>query len=250
MDLIYGLNSVKEFLKFNKTLCERIIFSSNKNEHAVKEIIHLATIHNIPVEFYPHKHLDRLTGCRNHQGIVCICKDFVYADLDKLIPNEPRQSAFHLILILDSIMDPHNLGSIIRSAFCLGANGVVIPSDRAARVSATVGKTSAGSVWKMPIAKVTNISQAIDYFKERGFWIFGAEVTGGQNVREIDFQCHAVLVFGGEAKGLRPLIRKRCDYLINIPMVGDFNSLNVSVAAGIVLYEVMCKKEVFKSTNN
>ncbi|OGP90069.1 MAG: 23S rRNA (guanosine(2251)-2'-O)-methyltransferase RlmB, partial [Deltaproteobacteria bacterium RBG_19FT_COMBO_43_11] len=147
-----------------------------------------------------------------------------------------------LILVLDSVMDPQNLGAIIRSAYCLGANGVVIPEDRAAPVTAAVYKASAGSIHQIPVARVINLVRTIEYFKGKGFWIFGADVHGEKNLKEMDFNCHVVLVLGGEARGIRPLIRKTCDFLMTIPMVGCFDSLNVSVSAGIIQYEILTQR--------
>jgi 23S rRNA (guanosine2251-2'-O)-methyltransferase len=162
--------------------------------------------------------------------------------LNVLIKNRNQSSNFDLILVLDSIMDPQNLGSIIRTAHCLGANGVVIPEDRAAQVTAAVNKASAGSVQHMPVAKVVNLAQSIDYLKDKGFWIFGADAHGGKSLKEVDFNCSVVLVLGSEAKGIRPLVRKKCDFLITVPLIGSFDSLNVSVAAGIIQYEIFCQR--------
>ncbi len=173
--------------------------------------------------------------------LVCI-KSFVYADLDVLIKNRNKLFNFDLILVLDSIMDPQNLGSIIRTAHCLGANGVVIPEDRAAPVTAAVIKASAGSVGQIPVTRVVNLAQTIEYLKNKGFWIFGADAHDGSNLREMDFNCHVVLVLGGEAKGIRPLVKKKCDFLLTIPMMGNFDSLNVSVAAGIIQYEILSQR--------
>jgi 23S rRNA (guanosine2251-2'-O)-methyltransferase len=144
-------------------------------------------------------------------------------------------------------MDPQNLGSIIRTAHCLGANGVVIPADRAAPVTAAVNKASAGSVRQIPISRVINLSQTLDYLKDKGFWVFGAEAHDGNNLQEMDFNCPVVLVLGGEAKGIRPLVKKKCDFLLTIPMAGSFDSLNVAVAAGIVQYEIFCQRSQVKT---
>jgi 23S rRNA (guanosine2251-2'-O)-methyltransferase len=146
--------------------------------------------------------------------------------------------------MLDSIMDPQNLGSIIRAAHCLGANGIVIPEDRAAQVTAAVYKSSAGSVGQIPVARVVNLAQSIDYLKDKGFWVFGADVHDGSPLMDMDFKCSAVLVLGGEEKGLRPLVRKKCDFLVTIPMTGNFDSLNVSVAAGIIQYEILRQRNM------
>jgi len=124
----------------------------------------------------------------------------------------------------------------------MGANGVIIPEDRSAQVTAAVNKTSAGSVQHIPIVKVVNLANTIDYLKDQGFWIFGADTRGGQNIRDMDFNCSVVLVLGSEAKGIRPLVKQKCDFLITIPLPGDFDSLNVSVASGIILFEMISRR--------
>ena len=144
------------------------------------------------------------------------------------------------------IMDPQNLGSIIRTSYCLGANGAVIPADRAAPVTAAVIKASAGSAEQLPIARVTNLSQTIDYLKEREFWVFGADAHEGSNLKEMDFNCNVALVLGGEAKGIRPLVKKKCDFLLSIPLQQSFDSLNVAVAAGIIQYEIFNQRSRIK----
>lgn len=247
MDLVYGMNSVKELLRQDNSVAEKIVIASGRAENSIREIVHLAELKHIPVEFCTKKQLDKLSGNTDHQGVICFCKKFAYADLGDILKSRTSQKDAALVLILDSIMDPHNLGSIIRTAYCLGAGGVVIPEDRAAKVTATVSKTSAGSVWQIPVAKVVNLSQTIDYFKDNGFWIVGAESQAGQSIREVDFKCSVALVLGGEAKGIRPLIKKKCDFLAHIPMMGNFDSLNVSVAAGIILYEIMMQRRSVKN---
>ena len=147
-----------------------------------------------------------------------------------------------LILMLDGILDPQNLGSIIRSAYCLGANGVVIPADRAASVTATVMKASAGSADKLPIARVTNLSRTIDDLKDKGFWVFGAETYGGKDIREHNFDVPVVLVLGSEERGIRTLVKKKCDFLVTIPMAAKFDSFNVAVAAGIIQYAILLNR--------
>jgi 23S rRNA (guanosine2251-2'-O)-methyltransferase len=207
----------------------------------LKEIIDGARQKKIPVEWREREYLDELTGGTDHQGIVGLRHAFVYADLDDLLKNRNPHLSFDLILILDSVLDPQNLGSIIRSAHCLGANGVVIPTDRAASVTPAVIKASAGSAAQLPIARVTNLSQTIDYLKGKGFWVFGADAHEGKNLREQDFNCPMVLILGGEAKGIRPLVKKKCDFLLTIPMAGTFDSFNVAIAAGIIQYEIFLR---------
>ena len=247
MQAIYGINPVKVLLGQPETGLEKIIIASGRGGSVVAEIIETARQKKIPVEFRARQRLDELAGRLDHQGVIGLRQAFVYADLEVLIKNRSKSFNFDLVLILDSIMDPQNLGSIIRTAHCLGANGVVIPIDRAAPVTAAVIKASAGSAEQLPVARVTNLSQTIDYLKNKGFWVFGAEVHAGTNLREMDFNCPVVLVLGGEAKGIRPLIKKKCDFLLTIPMAGSFDSFNVAVAAGIIQYEIFCQRSMKKT---
>jgi len=242
MKVVYGINSIRTLLRQQQGGLRKIIIASGRGGSSVKEIIELAGQKVIPVEFNQRKDLDELAGTSDHQGVIGLCRPFVYAALDGIVKNRNKFFNSDLILVLDSIMDPHNLGSIIRTAHCLGANGIIIPEDRAASVTAVVNKASAGSVAQIPIARVVNIAQTIDYLKDKGFWVFGAETRGGSNLQEMDFNCPVVLVLGGEAKGIRPLAKKKCDFLLTIPMAGNFDSLNVAVASGIILYEIFCQR--------
>jgi len=246
MEAIYGINPVKVLLSQKDSGLGKVIIAAGRGGSVVAEIIEIARQKKIPVEFSARQRLDELAGRLDHQGVIGLRQAFAYADLDDLIKNRSKSFNFDLILILDSIMDPQNLGSIIRTAHCLGANGVVIPTDRAAPVTAAVIKASAGSAGQLPVARVTNLSQTIDFLKDKGFWIFGAEAHAGTNLQEMDFNCPVVLVLGGEAKGIRPLIKKKCDFLLTIPMAGNFDSFNVSVAAGIIQYEIFCKRAMKK----
>ena len=247
MEAIYGINPVKVLLGQPETGLEKIIIASGRGGSVVAEIIEIARQKKIPVEFRVRQRLDELAGSFDHQGVIGLRQAFVYSDLDVLIKNRSKSLNFDLILILDSIMDPQNLGSIIRTAHCLGANGIVIPTDRAAPVTASVIKASAGSAEQLPVARVTNLSQTIDYLKDKGFWVFGAEAHAEKKLREMDFNCPVVLVLGGEAKGIRPLIKKKCDFLLTIPMAGSFDSFNVAVAAGIIQYEIFCQRSMKKT---
>lgn len=238
MEIIYGINPIKVLLRQQQTGLEKIIIAAGRSGSALKEIIETARQKKIPLEFKDRHYLDELSGNTDHQGVAGFRQSFTYSDLDDLLINRSPQCNFNLILILDSIMDPQNLGAIIRTSYCLGANGVIIPADRAASVTAAVIKASAGSAQQLPIARVTNLSQTIDYLKEREFWVFGADAHEGGNLREMDFNCSVALVLGGEAKGIRPLVKKKCDFLLSVPLQRHFDSLNVSVAAGIIQYEI------------
>jgi 23S rRNA (guanosine2251-2'-O)-methyltransferase len=239
MNIIYGINPIKVLLRQKKAGLEKIYIASGRGRSSVKEIIDSAQQQKIPVEFHTRQYLDELAGQINHQGVAALKQDFGYTHLDDLIKNRSTLSEFDLVIILDSIMDPQNLGSIIRTSYCLGANGVVIPADRAAPVTSAVIKASAGSAEQMPVARVTNLSQTIDYLKEKGFWVFGADAHKGRNLQEMNFNCNVVLILGGEAKGIRPLLNQKCDFLMSIPLDRNFDSLNVAVAAGIIQYEIL-----------
>lgn len=242
MEIIYGVNPIKVLLRRQQSNLEKVIVAAGRGGAAITEIIESARRKRIPLEFQNKQHLDQLTGKADHQGVIGFCRSFLYADLDDLLKNKIDPNAYDLLLILDGVMDPQNLGAIIRTSYCLGVNGIVIPVDRAASVTAAVVKASAGSVSHLPIARVTNLSQAIDYLKERGFWVFGADAHEGGDLKKMDFNCPVALVMGGEAKGIRSLIRKKCDFLLSVPLQRHFDSLNVSVAAGIILYEILNRR--------
>lgn len=246
MEIIYGINPIKALLSRQQTGLEKVIIAAGRGGSPLTEIIDTARQKKIPVEFQTRQYLGELVGNTSHQGVAGLTRAFVYSGLDDLLANRSPQSDFDLILILDSVMDPQNLGAIIRTSYCLGANGVVIPSDRAASVTAAVIKASAGSTSQLPIARVTNLAQAVDYLKEKGFWAFGADAHEGGNLDEMDFNCNVALVLGGEAKGIRPLLKKRCDFLLSVPLQRSFDSLNVSVAAGIIQYGIFNRRSLTK----
>ncbi|HPD57035.1 MAG TPA: 23S rRNA (guanosine(2251)-2'-O)-methyltransferase RlmB [Smithellaceae bacterium] len=243
MEKIYGINPVKVLLQKGKAGLEKVFIAAGRGGAALQEITSLARQKNVPVEIKKREDLDKLLGVVNHQGVVAICRPYVYADIDTVIGNRHKLLNYDLVVILDGIVDPQNLGSIIRSAFCFGANGIIIPADRAAGVTAAVIKASAGSALQIPVTKVTNLSRTIDFLKENGFWVFGTEAHTGKDLREVDFNCRVALLLGGEAKGIRPLLKKKCDTVIGIPMTEDFDSFNVAVAAGIIQYEIFCQRK-------
>lgn len=242
MEKVYGINPIKVLLHQAETRLIKLYISSSRSDSKVQEIINVARKKNIPVEIRQRNKLDELTGNKTHQGIVGILKPYQYTGLEALIKNRNKFSKFDLIIILDSVMDPQNLGSVIRSACCFGANGVIIPVNRASPVTSAVIKASAGSAWQIPVSRVTNLFKTIDFLKKKGFWIFGAETQGGKDLRQVEFNCHAAILLGGEAKGVRPLLRKQCDFLVSIPIVSDFDSFNVAMAAGIIQYEIFSQR--------
>jgi 23S rRNA (guanosine2251-2'-O)-methyltransferase len=181
--------------------------------------------------------LERLSGTHAHQGVVAVTSEKHYTDIDELLENKRGEHNF--LLVLDGVEDPHNLGAIIRTADGAGADGVVIPERRAVGVTGTVLKASAGAAEYLPIARVTNINRTLEDLKERNVWTIGLDERAKQSYDEIDYNMDCALVLGAEGSGLHEMVRKKCDFLISIPMLGHVSSLNVSVAGAIVMYEVL-----------
>jgi 23S rRNA (guanosine2251-2'-O)-methyltransferase len=238
MQIIYGVNPVKETLLVNKTDIEKIILAKGRKGRDIKEILEIAAHRNILIEYSDRESINKIADSRTHQGIICICKDYTYAGVDEIIAHCHQSLTDSLIIILDGITDPHNLGSIIRTGHCFGVNGIVIPENRAAHITPTVVKVSAGATQHVLIAKVINISRTLEHLKDKGFWIYGADASADQDIQSLDYKRHIGLVLGGEAKGIRPLVMKKCDALFSIRMFGNIDSLNVSVTAGIIMYEM------------
>jgi 23S rRNA (guanosine2251-2'-O)-methyltransferase len=197
----------------------------------LQEIIALCRELSVPVRFEPREALDRVAGSTAHQGVVALGAAGAHAELEDLLP------AAKLLVILDGIEDPHNLGAIIRTAHAAGAAAVVIPERRAAGLTETVAKAAAGALEYLPVARVTNVGRTLEMLKARGFWIYGLDERGEQPYDRADYTAPTVFVLGGEGKGLHEMVKKHCDFLVRIPLAGRISSLNVSVAAGIVLFE-------------
>ena len=243
MQIIYGVNPVKERLKTPDAGLRSVIIARGRTEEGIRELIGLAAAAGIGVEYRERTDLDRLTGHRHHQGVVCLCVDHAYASLESLLSACRAVPGGGLLLILDGITDPQNLGSLIRTAYGLGVQGVVIPQDRSAGVTPAVIKASAGAALHLPVARVVNLAKAIDALKEEGFWVYGAEAGGEMSADSPDFKGSVALVMGSEGRGIRPLIRKKCDFFVSIPLEREMDSLNVSVAAGIILYGIARKRK-------
>lgn len=241
MQVIYGINPLLEMFLSHPTMLEKIVVADGRGGEALQKIMKLASDHRIPIEFTAREKLEKLAPRRVHQGIVGLCREHAYVTVDDVLANRHKNSPYNLVILLDGITDPQNLGSIIRTAHCCGANGVIIPSNRAASVTGSVVKASAGAVYRMPTAMTVNMVRTIEYLKEKGFWIYGADAASEVSFHSPDYEGHIGLVLGNEGLGIRPLIRKKCDFLISIPMRGEVASLNVSVATGVILYEIIRK---------
>jgi 23S rRNA (guanosine2251-2'-O)-methyltransferase len=241
VQVVYGINPLLEVLFSHPAMLEKVVVADGRGGDEARRILKLAAEHGIPVEFGGRERLEKLAPHQVHQGVAGICREHSYATVDEVIANRHGKSKYDLVVLLDSITDPQNLGSIIRTAHCCGANGVIIPENRAASVTASVAKASAGAVQYMPTAMVVNLVRTIAYLKEKGFWIYGADAEARMDIREPDYQGNIALVMGSEGRGIRPLVRKKCDFLISIPMRGQVASLNVSVAAGVILFNILRK---------
>lgn len=238
MQIIYGINPVSEILRSEGGNVRKIILAEGRKGEDVKKILGLASARGIAVEVCGRDALDRQAGTTAHQGVLCLCGEFAYVGLEEIIANRHPAFPARLVLLLDGVEDPQNLGSLIRTAHCFGANGVVIPRDRAAGITPAVIKASAGAAGHIPVARVVNLTQAIEFMKENGFWIYGTDASSDCDAGSVRFEGDVGLVMGSEGKGIRPLVRKHCDVLLSIPLFGRIDSLNVSVAAGILLHEI------------
>ena len=237
-DLIIGRNAVIEALKSDRTI-ECVYVSKGDLEGSIKVALGLAKDKGVVIKEADRRKLDTMCDGLNHQGIVARVTPFKYCEVNDILEDAKRKEQQPFIVILDEIEDPHNLGSIIRTAELCGVHGIIIPKRRNVGVTSTVYKCSAGAIEHMRIAKVTNINATIDMLKEQGIWIYGADIDGKDYSYNTDFSGPCALIIGSEGKGISNLTLKKCDLLVKIPMIGKINSLNASVAGGIMMYEVL-----------
>lgn len=236
-EIIYGRNSVQEALKAGIPM-NRLLFAGGDGSGSLKSIIGLAKEKGILCVTQERKKLDEICGNRNHQGVVAYIAAASYVEPEDILQVAKEKGEPPFVIILDEIQDPHNLGAILRTADAVGAHGVIIPKHRAAALTGTVAKTSAGAVHHVPVARVTNIPNTIDYLKEQGLWIAGTDLSGTTPFYKADFKGPIGLVIGSEGHGMGTLTCKKCDFVVTIPMCGQVTSLNASVAAGVVMYEI------------
>ena len=242
-EIIYGLNPVLEALRGDRRAFELFVAGTGSDKRFEK-LLKLAAEKGVPVRQREKADIARLCGSEFHQGAALRVEPFPYADLPALLERWRSSGACGLLLVLDGIQDPHNLGALIRTAACAGAHGVIIPKDRAAGITAVVEKASAGAIETIPVARVANIAQTLNDLKHEGFWVYGALGEASESVYGQDFTGHVAVVIGGEGEGIRPLVRKKCDMLVAIPLKGGVGSLNASVAGGVFLFEVVRQREL------
>jgi len=235
MNNLLGIHAVEEALAAGRPL-DRIVIARGRHGERMEEIVRRARSRGVPVRFEDRPQLDRLAGSREHQGVVAVAAARSAVELEDLLA---QKSSRPLLILLDGVEDPQNLGAIVRTSLAAGADGVVIPERRAAGLTETVSRASAGAIEHLPVARVKNLARAMEELKEAGYWLVGLDEAAPRKYTEADFQGPTAIILGGEGRGLHELTRKRCDFLVSIPTTGPVRSLNVSVAAGIVLFEVV-----------
>jgi 23S rRNA (guanosine2251-2'-O)-methyltransferase len=235
MNWLTGFHAVEEALAAGRAL-DRIVIARGRHGERVEAVVQLARSKSVPVRFEDRLQIDRLVGTREHQGIAALAAAKPALELDDLLAAKTPQG---LLVLLDGIEDPHNLGAIVRTALAAGAHGVIIPERRAVGLTDTVERASAGALAHLPVARVKNLVRAMEEMKEAGYWLIGLDERAEQKYTEADFSGQVGIVLGSEGEGLHELTRKRCDFLVSIPTSGPVRALNVSVAAGVVLFEVV-----------
>ncbi len=232
---IEGKNAVYEFLQTEKMVYEIFVAVGVKRD-SIKEILQIANGRSIKISFIDKEGVDNIATVDNHQGVVALVEDYQYATFEKTI-DAIEGNGF--VLILDNLKDPHNLGAILRTADATGVDAVIIPKDRSVEITPTVTKVSVGATEHIPVIKVTNIARTIEKLKEKKYWITAADMDGENAFFESDLKGNVGIVIGSEGEGIRRLVKEKCDFIVNIPMKGRIQSLNASVAASILMYEVV-----------
>lgn len=239
-DWILGRHAVTEAIRAGRDM-EKVLFAEGAQLSVIQEE---CKNQRIPFQRVPRSKLDQLSEGRNHQGVMAQVSSYRYSTVEEILAKANERGEMPFLVLLDGIEDPHNLGSILRSADAAGVHGVVIPKRRAVGLTGTVGKTSAGAIEYVPVARVSNLNRLADDLKKQGIWLVGTAGEAKQEYHQIDYRMPLALVIGNEGQGISPLLKKKCDFLAKLPMKGKVSSLNASVATGIFLYEVMRGRQV------
>ncbi len=234
---IIGMNPIIEAIQANHYI-NKIYIAEGMQKSKIEKLIVLAKENKIFVQFVPRIKIDQLTQSKGHQGIVATIAAYKYSDLYEVIKKSKKEDSFPLLIMLDEIEDPHNLGSILRTADVVGADGIIIPERRSVGLTSAIAKISAGAVEYVPVIRITNLANTLETLKKEGFWIVGAEASSDVYYTEIDYKMSVCLVIGSEGKGISRLVMEKCDFIVKLPMKGHINSLNASVAASIIMYEI------------
>ncbi len=238
IDKLEGRNPIMEALKANRTI-NKIFVSKGEREGSIRQIIAIAREKKIIITEVDHNVIESMSSTKSHQGIIAFVAVKEYVEVDDILQIAQDKGQPPFIIILDEIADPHNFGAILRTANAVGAHGVIIPKRRAIGLTSAVSKASAGAIEYVPVARVTNIAQTIEYLKKNNIWVVGTDSTGEKAFYDSDLKGAIALVVGSEGEGIGKLIREKCDFVVNIPMQGEISSLNASVAAAIVMYEIL-----------
>ena len=233
---IVGRNAVKEALKAGRSI-QRILVSEDKVKTGLSDIVGLAKSKGVEIRPTPIKQMNRYETDVPHQGVIAFVNAVEFKELGEVLQESNQETP--LLILTDGVEDPHNMGAIIRTAECVGATAVLIPKRHNAPINATVAKTSAGAVEQIPLVQVGNVAQTIKQLQKQGFWVLGAHTEGDRTLYEADLTIPTVLVIGNEGKGISRVVKEACDFLVTIPMYGNLNSLNASVAAAILMYEAV-----------
>jgi 23S rRNA (guanosine2251-2'-O)-methyltransferase len=237
-DKLEGRNSILEALRANRTI-NKLFVIKGEREGSIRQIVAMAREKGIIVTEVEKSALDSMSSSRSHQGVIAFVAVKEYVEVDDILQLAQEKGQPPFIIILDEIADPHNFGAILRTANAVGAHGVIIPKRRAIGLTSAVSKAAAGAVEYVPVSRVTNIAQTIEYLKKNNIWVVGTDATGEKAFYESDLKGPLALVVGSEGEGMGKLIREKCDFVVNIPMQGEISSLNASVAAAIVMYEIL-----------
>jgi 23S rRNA (guanosine2251-2'-O)-methyltransferase len=242
--IIYGIHPVKEALKSLHLQFQKILIGTQKPHPPIQSVLDLAIKRQVPVTFTTKETLNQMVKGGLHQNVVGLIKETQYADLGEILSQWRKEGTKALLLILDGIQDPQNFGSLIRTALGCGVHGMIIPKDRAVGITPSVVKASAGAALHLPIARVVNIATTVDTLKKEGIWVYGASGEAKDLIYNVDLNIDLAIVIGAEEKGIRPLVKKKCDRLFSIPMKGPISSFNASVSGGMILYEVMRQRSL------
>jgi 23S rRNA (guanosine2251-2'-O)-methyltransferase len=241
-EILSGKNPVLEALRAGREM-NKVWIAEGVKKAGITEIMELAKAAGIIVQFVPKNKVEQLTDGANHQGIAASVAAYKYAEIDELFELAASRNEDPFFLILDELEDPHNLGSILRTADATGVHGVIIPKRRAVGLTGVVAKTSTGAIEHVPVARVTNLAQTVEDLKKRGLWIAGTDAKGSSDYRRMDAKLPLAIIIGSEGKGMSRLLKEKCDFLYHMPMVGQVTSLNASVAAAILMYEVLRNRQ-------
>ncbi|WP_019414581.1 23S rRNA (guanosine(2251)-2'-O)-methyltransferase RlmB [Paenisporosarcina sp. TG20] len=241
-EILSGKNSVLEALRSGRDM-NKVWIAEGVKKTGMSEIMELAKEAGIIVQFVPKNKIEQLTDGANHQGIAASVAAYRYAEIDELFDSAAARNEDPFFLILDELEDPHNLGSILRTADATGVHGVIIPKRRAVGLTAVVAKTSTGAIEHIPVVRVGNLVQTVEDLKKRGLWIAGTDAKGSADYRRMDAKLPLAIIIGSEGKGMSRLLTDKCDFLYHMPMVGQVTSLNASVAAAILMYEVLRNRQ-------